>query len=196
MRVEALGCKACPLWANATQTVFGEGTPRPLAVLVGEQPGDKEDQEGRPFVGPAGTLLDRAMSEAQIERRDVYLTNVVKHFKWKPGAGGKRRLHDKPSRSEIDACRPWLDAELARLEPPVLVLLGATATQALLGSKARVTALRGRPLGDEAIAPYVVVTAHPSSVLRSRSGDDRRRAFDELVADLCVARDAMRGARR
>ena len=178
LREAAAGCKACPLWESGTQTVFGEGAAHADVVFVGEQPGDREDVEGRPFVGPAGGLLDRALVEAEIDRSQVYVTNVVKHFKWKPQ--GKRRIHQKPNWREIAACRPWLDAEVAVLKPRVLVCLGATAAQALLGKDFRVSRQRGEvvesPLADKAIA-----TVHPSSILR---GENRELEFDEFVRDL------------
>ena len=191
LRAAAAGCRACHLWKLGTQTVFGEGPARARAVLVGEQPGDKEDVAGRPFVGPAGKLLDRALGEAGIVREEIYMTNAVKHFKWKRDGGGKRRLHDKPGWIEIGACLPWLTAELAVVRPRVLVPMGATAAQALLGRDARVTALRGQRLEHE-LAPCVVVTVHPSSVLRARGSDARQRAFAALVADLAVAADVLR----
>jgi DNA polymerase len=190
----ATSCRACHLWKAATQTVFGEGRADARAMLVGEQPGDREDVEGRPFVGPAGRLLDRALDEAGIDRGEVYVTNAVKHFKWRPGAGGKKRLHDKPGWVEVGACLPWLNAEIAAIQPDVLVPMGATATQALLGRSARVTALRGQRLEHD-LARCVVVTVHPSSVLRSRDDASRREAFAALVSDLEVAADAMRATR-
>jgi DNA polymerase len=180
LREEAAGCRACPLWANATQTVFGEGKARAALMLVGEQPGDQEDLAGRPFVGPAGRLLDRALEEAGLDRGAAYLTNVVKHFKWQPR--GKRRIHQKPNASEVAACRPWLDAELAAVRPEVLVCLGSTAAQALLGRSFRVTRMRGQ-LVDSDLAPKVTATVHPSSILRS---DNREQEYDALVADLRV----------
>ncbi|HXH05476.1 MAG TPA: UdgX family uracil-DNA binding protein, partial [Vicinamibacterales bacterium] len=178
----AAGCRACPLWRGATQTVFGEGRRGARVVLVGEQPGDAEDRAGRPFVGPAGRLLDRALAAAGIDRRDVYVTNVVKHFKWEPR--GKRRIHKKPSASEIAACRPWLDAELALVRPAVVVCLGATAAQALLGSSYRVSRARGRFVQTRPGAPAVMATVHPSSVLRAPDDRARRAAREAFVADL------------
>jgi DNA polymerase len=171
---------ACPLHRDATQTVFGEGARGATVMLVGEQPGDHEDREGRPFVGPAGRLLDQALEEAGIGRGDAYVTNAVKHFKWRPR--GTRRIHQKPSWSEVAACRPWLDAELAVVRPDALILLGATAAQALLGRDFRVTRQRGEPV-ESALAPLVVATVHPSSILRAPddSRDAERAAF---VADL------------
>ena len=184
LRVAAADCKACELWKRGTQTVFGEGTRNAEIVLVGEQPGDKEDLAGKPFVGPAGRLLDRALEEAGIERGRAYVTNVVKHFKWT--GKGKRRIHQKPNAEEIRACRPWLDAELAAVRPKVLVALGATAAQALLGTRFRLTRERGRPVESD-LAPTVLATVHPSSVLRMPDADARRRAYADLVADLEVA---------
>jgi DNA polymerase len=185
LAAEAAGCRACPLWRDATQTVFGEGPPGAELMLVGEQPGDQEDRAGRPFVGPAGRLLDDALAEAGIDRDDVYLTNAVKHFKWK--ARGKRRIHDKPSWGEVGACRPWLDGELAAVEPRVLVLLGATAAQGLLGRSFRVTQSRGVPLEDTGLAPHVLATVHPSSILRERDDDARHAARGAFVDDLRAA---------
>jgi DNA polymerase len=178
LRDAAGGCRACPLWQTGTQTVFGEGAPDADVVFVGEQPGDQEDLAGRPFVGPAGKLLDRALAETEIDRAQVYVTNVVKHFKWQ--ARGKRRIHQKPSWNEIAACRPWLDAELALLQPRVLVCLGSTAAQALLGKQFRVTRQRGE-LVESPLAPSVLATVHPSSILRA---DDREHEYDEFVRDL------------
>lgn len=183
LRQAAAGCRACPLHKLGTQTVFGEGAERARVVLVGEQPGHEEDLAGRPFVGPAGRLLDRALGDAGIVRADAYVTNVVKHFKWTPK--GKRRLHQRPNASEIEACRPWLDAELALLEPEVLVCLGATAAQALLGRSFRVTQQRGMALPSE-LARHVLATVHPSSILRSRSSEEREAAYAAFVADLRV----------
>ena len=174
----AAGCKACPLWKTGTQTVFGEGLVKSEVMFVGEQPGDQEDKAGAPFVGPAGKLLDRAMEEAGIDRSLAYVTNVVKHFKWK--AQGKRRIHQKPNWSEITAWFPWLEAELAVVKPRVLVCLGATAAQALLGRQFRVTQHRGEPVESD-LAPVVIATVHPSSILRS---DDREAEFAAFVSDL------------
>jgi DNA polymerase len=179
LRAAAAACTACPLHESATQTVFGEG-PDAEVMLVGEQPGDREDVEGRPFVGPAGRLLDEALAEAGIERPAAYLTNVVKHFKWQPR--GKRRIHQKPNAAEIAACRPWLDAELAVVRPTALVLLGATAAQSLLGRGFRVTKHRGEPVESE-LAPLVVATIHPSAILRARD-PDRAAERAAFVADL------------
>ncbi len=182
LREAAADCQACPLWRTASQTVFGEGAKKAEVMLVGEQPGDREDREGRPFVGPAGRLLDEALDEAGIDRTLAYVTNVVKHFKWQ--ARGKRRIHAKPSASEVAACRPWLDAELAVVKPDVLVCLGATAAQALLGRSFRVTRDRGRPVESD-LAPHVLATIHPSAILRA---DDDTRGIERaaFVDDLRV----------
>jgi uracil-DNA glycosylase family protein len=182
LREAAAGCRGCPLYADATQAVFGEGTLTSEVMLVGEQPGDQEDLAGAPFVGPAGKLLDRALDEAGIDRETTYVTNAVKHFKWK--ARGPRRIHDKPSWTEQMACRPWLEAELALVKPRALVLLGATAAQSLLGRDFKVTQHRGRALDSE-LAELVTATIHPSAVLRS---DDREGMFAGLVADLGLVR--------
>ncbi len=181
LRDAAAGCQACDLWRTGTQTVFGEGGAGSEVMMVGEQPGDKEDLSGRPFVGPAGKLLDRALDDAGIDRDKVYVTNVVKHFKWRPR--GKRRIHQKPNWSEMTACRPWLDAELAVVQPRVLVCLGATAAQALLGRHFRITRQRGVPI-DSPLAPNVVATVHPSSILRAGDDESRREQMDEFVTDL------------
>jgi uracil-DNA glycosylase family protein len=181
LRREAAGCTRCPLYERATQTVFGEGSPGKL-VLVGEQPGDAEDQAGRPFVGPAGKLLRELLAEAGIDERTVYLTNAVKHFKWRPA--GKRRIHDKPNWSEVKACSHWLTLELTAIEPELVVCLGATAAQALLGRTARVGALRGR-VQESPDHGRVLVTLHPSAVLRA--GDERDARRSELLADLSQA---------
>jgi uracil-DNA glycosylase family protein len=185
LRAEAQRCTRCDLYEHATQVVFGEGDPDVRMVLMGEQPGDKEDLDGRPFVGPAGRVLDRALEAARIDRRHVYLTNAVKHFKWK--RQGKVRLHQKPNAEEVRACAAWWRAELAEIHPDVVVLLGATAAQAALGPKVRVTRDRGVliPAGDR-LAYDALVTIHPSAVLRMRDAE-RDAAFDELVRDLEVA---------
>jgi len=193
LREAAAGCRACPLWKDATQTVFGAGGPSARLMLVGEQPGDREDREGKPFVGPAGRVLDEALEAAEIERREVYVTNAVKHFKWKPA--GKRRLHQTPRANEIEACRPWVEAELSTVKPEALVCLGATATRSLLGSKVKVTKDRGT-LIESPLAPLVGVTVHPSSILRVRDDDERQIAREELAADLAfIARELDRAAR-
>ena len=181
LRVAAAGCRECPLWKTGTQTVFGEGTARATVMLVGEQPGDQEDRAGRPFVGPAGRLLDEALEAAGIDRKAAYVTNVVKHFKWE--ARGKRRIHAKPAWSEVAACRPWLDGELEAVRPAVLVCLGATAAQALLGLQYRVTKQRGTWIESD-LAEHVTATIHPSAILRQRTDEDRHREMDAFVADL------------
>src|SRR4051812_5310130 len=184
LREAVQGCRGCPLYEHATQAVFGEGLKSSEVMLVGEQPGDQEDLAGAPFVGPAGKLLDRALDEAGVDRQQVYVTNAVKHFKWK--ARGKRRIHDKPNAAELAACRPWLDAELRFVAPRVLVPLGATAAQALLGRSFRVTQRRGEPLEETGLADYVVATVHPSSILRAPDEEARRQGRLDLVADLAV----------
>ena len=185
VRALAAGCRACDLWRRATQTVFGAGPSGARLVLVGEQPGDREDVAGRPFVGPAGAVLDRALGAAGIGREAVFVTNVVKHFKWRPR--GKRRLHERPDRAEVAACAPWLEAELAILRPEALVLLGATAGKALLGPSFTLKAQAGRPVESD-LAPWVLATIHPSAVLRAPGGEARRVAFERLVEDLRLAR--------
>ena len=180
LKEAAAGCTACPLHETGTQTVFGEGTSKAEVVFVGEQPGDQEDLQGKPFVGPAGKLLDRALEDAGIDRSQAYVTNVVKHFKWQ--ARGKRRIHQKPNWSEISACRPWLEAELDAIEPRVLVCLGATAAQALLGRDFRVSRQRGEPVESD-LADKVIATVHPSSILRADE-ETREREYRELVNDL------------
>jgi DNA polymerase len=182
---EAAGCTACDLYRNATQTVFGQGPAGARILLVGEQPGDQEDKAGAPFVGPAGRILDQALAEAGLARDDVYLTNAVKHFKWT--AKGKRRIHQKPSAREVAACHQWLEAELATVDPAVIVALGATAGQALFGSRFRVGAARGQVL--ELDGRVVVATIHPSAVLRVREPADRDEQYAGLVADLKRAAD-------
>jgi DNA polymerase len=181
LREIAAGCQACDLYKCGTRTVFGEGRARARAMLVGEQPGDSEDKIGRPFVGPAGKLLDRALEAAGIDRKLVYVTNVVKHFKWVPR--GKRRLHEKPNTREIAACRPWLEAEIAVVKPRVLVLLGATAAQAILGKSFKVTQQRGEILPSD-LAAQVMATVHPSSLLRAPDDETRRREMGRFVEDL------------
>ncbi len=182
LRAEAKNCKACDLWKNATQTVFGEGGgAAPKVMFVGEQPGDQEDLSGKPFVGPAGKLLDKALEEAGIDRRKVYVTNAVKHFKWEPR--GKRRIHKKPNATEIAACRRWLDAELALIRPKVIVCLGATAAQALFGKDFRVTQHRGERL-QSPLAPVVMATVHPSSILRAPDDETRHEEMRRFIEDL------------
>jgi uracil-DNA glycosylase len=192
VREVAAGCKACDLYKRGTQTVFGEGPRRARIMFVGEQPGDAEDLAGHPFVGPAGKLLDRALEEAGIDRRVVYVTNVVKHFKWEPR--GKRRIHAKPNAGEISACRPWLETEIALLQPHVLVCLGATAAQALLGKTFKVSQQRGEFV-ESSLAPLVTATVHPSSILRARDDDARRAEMKQFVADLKKMAAALSRAR-
>jgi DNA polymerase len=189
LREAAAGCHACPLYATATATVFGEGPADARLVLVGEQPGDAEDRSGRPFVGPAGEVLDRALAEAGLDRAAIYVTNAVKHFAFEPR--GKRRIHRTPRFSEVRACRPWLEAELLAIRPRVIVCLGATAAQTLLGPQARVNALRGRLLTGHAFAPAVFVTLHPSAVLRGDDQATRDTYYRSLVTDLQLAREAL-----
>jgi uracil-DNA glycosylase len=184
----AAGCTACDLFARATQTVFGEGRARVPLMLVGEQPGDREDLAGRPFVGPAGAMLDRALADAGIDRERVFVTNVVKHFKWRPS--GKRRLHERPNVAEIRACRPWLNLELEIVRPELIVALGATAAQALLGKSFRITEDRGQILTPPD-APRTMATFHPSAILRARSPEDRERMLAALVGDLSLAAEAI-----
>jgi uracil-DNA glycosylase family protein len=190
LREAAARCRGCPLYLNATQTVFGEGSPQARIVLVGEQPGDSEDLEGRPFVGPAGRILDRALAAAGIDRQRVYVTNAVKHFSFE--RKGKARLHKRPRPGEIRACKPWLEAELEVLRPNAVVLLGATAAQSIFGPSFRVTRERGKPLQSD-IAPLVVATIHPSAVLRVPDPAAREQALDELVSDLRLVAPSQRG---
>ena len=195
LKEAAAGCTACPLYERGTQTVFGEGRPGARVMLVGEQPGDQEDLKGRPFVGPAGQLLDWALEKAGIVRSDAYVTNVVKHFKWVPR--GKRRIHSKPSSMEIKACLPWLEAELEVVQPEVIVLLGATAAQALLGPSFRVTRERGNFVRSN-LAPHVMATVHPSSLLRIEDDGERKEAIRVFVRELrkiaAVIRDGSESA--
>jgi uracil-DNA glycosylase family protein len=184
LREAARECTACHLYKYATQTVFGEGPKKAPIMLVGEQPGDSEDVAGKPFVGPAGKIMDRALEEAGIDRRKVYVTNAVKHFKWEPR--GKRRIHQKPNAREIAACRPWLEAELRVVKPKLLVVLGATAAQTIFGPSFRVTRERGKVLSSK-FAPKVVATVHPSSLLRQPDEESREREYKNFVADLRVA---------
>jgi uracil-DNA glycosylase family protein len=188
LRGAAAGCRGCHLWRRASQTVFGEGLKRSRVMLVGEQPGDREDRAGKPFVGPAGRELDRALEAVGIDRRDVYVTNVVKHFKFEER--GRRRIHQTPKRFEIDACRPWLDAELEEVRPEALVLLGATASKAIMGSSFRITRERGTPLDSE-LAPLVVATVHPSSILRAPDDTSRAAERAAFTADLRSVADAL-----
>jgi len=181
LRRDAADCRACPLWQTGTQTVFGEGAASAQVVFVGEQPGDQEDKQGRPFVGPAGRVLDEALELAGIDRSTTYVTNAVKHFKWT--ARGKRRIHAKPSWSEIAACHPWLQSELEVIEPTVVVCLGATAAQALLGKQFRVTRQRGTWVESD-LAEHVTATIHPSSILRQRTDEERHKEMAGFVADL------------
>jgi uracil-DNA glycosylase len=184
VRDAAQKCTACHLYKRATQTVFGEGPKKASIMLVGEQPGDYEDLAGKPFVGPAGKIMDRALEEAGIDRKRIYLTNAVKHFKWEPR--GKRRIHQKPNSREIAACRPWLEAELRLVRPKLLVVLGSTAGQAIFGPSFRVTRERGRVLSSK-LASQVVATVHPSSLLRQPDEESRHREYKRFVADLRVA---------
>src|SRR5688572_13900689 len=181
LRDVAKSCRACPLWKTGTQTVFGEGSPDAKVMFVGEVPGNDEDLAGKPFVGPAGKFLDKVLDEVGIDRDDVYVTNVVKHFKWEPV--GKRRIHKKPNSREIAACRPWLDAELHVVKPEVLVCLGATAAQALLGKDFRVSQQRGQ-LVPSPLARFVMATVHPSSILRAPDEEKRRTGREEFMADM------------
>ena len=189
LREIATGCQACDLWQKGTQTVFGEGRRRSPLMLVGEQPGNDEDLAGHPFVGPAGKLLDRALEEAEIERDLAYVTNVVKHFKWEPR--GKRRIHAKPNAQEITACLPWLQNEIRLVQPKLVVLLGATAAQALLGRSFRVTQQRGILL-DAPFAPKALATVHPSSILRAPDEEARREETAKFVEDLRIAADYLK----
>ncbi|HEX5593441.1 MAG TPA: UdgX family uracil-DNA binding protein [Solirubrobacterales bacterium] len=177
----ASGCRGCPLYADATQTVFGQGRSSARLMLVGEQPGDKEDKEGEPFVGPAGRLLDRALEEAGIDRSEAYVTNAVKHFKWRPR--GNRRLHQTPRAGEIEACKPWLQAEMEAVKPEAVLAMGATAARSLFGTKVKVTKDRGKPL-ESPLAPMAAVTIHPSAILRLRDHNERDAELAAFVADL------------
>lgn len=181
LKAAAKGCRACPLWKKGTQTVFGEGAAKAKVVFVGEQPGFDEDLAGKPFVGPAGKMLDKGLVAAGIDRDEVYVTNMVKHFKWEPK--GNQHIHKKPNASEVAACRPWLDAELEVLKPTVLVCLGATAAQALLGREFRVSQQRGQ-LVSSPLAPFVIATVHPSSILRAPDSETRHREMDLFIEDL------------
>ena len=190
LRRASTSCRGCSLYEHATQTVFGEGTAKARVVFVGEQPGDKEDRAGRPFVGPAGHVFDSALEAVGLAREDAYVTNAVKHFKFEER--GKARLHKRPGSGEIRACRPWLLAELAAIRPQALVLLGATAAQAVLGADFRVTRDRGRPVPSE-LAPVVMATVHPASILRATDDAERERAFAAFVADLQVLKRLLDG---
>jgi uracil-DNA glycosylase len=189
LREAARSCAACDLVETGTQVVFGEGRPRSLLMMIGEQPGDMEDRSGVPFVGPAGRILDQALEAAGIERREVYVTNAVKHFKWVPR--GKRRVHSKPNGREVAACRPWLEAEIDAVRPRLMVCLGATAAQALLGSGFRVTQHRGEIVTD-ALGRPIVATVHPSSILRAPDEPSRRTAMDDFIDDLRAVAGALR----
>jgi DNA polymerase len=188
LREEARACRACPLWANATQTVFGAGDPHARVMLVGEQPGDEEDRKGLPFVGPAGRLLDRALEAAGVDRDHLYVTNAVKHFKWQ--LRGKRRLHKTPAQREIDACRQWLEREIAAVKPQVVVALGATAARAVIGKDFKVSVMRGRFV-ESPLASHVFATFHPSALLRLRDEAEKEAAFEQLVRDLKLIRKAL-----
>jgi len=190
VRKASLGCTSCHLYRRATQTVFGEGPKHATIMLVGEQPGDYEDVAGKPFVGPAGKIMDQALEEAGIDRKQIYVTNAVKHFKWEPR--GKRRIHKKPNSREIAACRPWLEAELRIVRPKLLLCLGATAAQAIFGPSFRVTRERGKLLSSE-LAPKTMATVHPSSLLRQPDEESRHREYKKFVADLRAADQAAQG---
>jgi DNA polymerase len=190
LRDEARKCQDCPLWANATQTVFGAGDPHARVMLVGEQPGDEEDRKGLPFVGPAGRLLDRALEAAGVDREHLYVTNAVKHFKWQ--ARGKRRLHKTPAQREIDACHQWIEGEMAAVKPQVIVALGATAAKALIGPQFKVSVQRGQFV-ESPLAPYVFATFHPSALLRLKDEEEKEAAFAQLVKDLKLIRKALSG---
>jgi uracil-DNA glycosylase len=188
LRDAAAECKACDLWKTGTQTVFGEGQQSSLIMFIGEQPGDKEDLAGRPFVGPAGALLDKSLEEAGIDRAKVYVTNVVKHFKWEPR--GKRRIHKKPNGVEITACRPWLQSEISVIQPRAIICLGSTAAQAVISPKFRVSVQRGEFVKSE-LAEYVTATVHPSSILRAPTDEARRLERERFVNDLKKIRAAL-----
>jgi uracil-DNA glycosylase len=192
LRRAATHCRACELWRNATQTVFGSGGEGARLLIVGEQPGDVEDRQGEPFVGPAGRILDEALEAAGIQRKTVYVTNIVKHFKWRRSPSGKRRLHQRPDRAEVEACKPWLEAEVARIGPELIVCLGATAAQGLLGADFRVTRQHGQ-LMPTALGPPAVATIHPSAVLRAPDAEARAAALAGLIADLRVAKSSLKG---
>ena len=188
LREDARACQDCPLWANATQTVFGAGDPHARVMLVGEQPGDAEDRKGLPFVGPAGKLLDRALEAAQVDREHVYVTNAVKHFKWQ--LRGKRRLHKTPAQREVDACHQWLEREIEAVKPEVIVALGATAARAVIGKDFKVSLERGKFV-ESSLAPHVFATFHPSALLRLQDETEKEAAFTQLVGDLRLIRKAL-----
>jgi DNA polymerase len=188
LRNAAKGCQDCPLWANATQTVFGAGDPHARVMLVGEQPGDEEDKKGLPFVGPAGRLLDRALEAAGVDRQHLYVTNAVKHFKWQ--LRGKRRLHKTPAQREIDACHQWLEGEIRTVKPHVIVALGATAAKAIIGPQFKVSVQRGQFV-ESPLAPYVFATFHPSALLRLQEEEEKEAAFAQLVKDLKLINKAL-----
>lgn len=190
LRQAAATCKGCNLWKTGTQTVFGEGRRNSKIMMVGEQPGDREDLAGRPFVGPAGRILDQALEEAKIDRKEVYVTNIVKHFKWLPDARGKRRIHKKPNSLEIRACRPWLDAEIRAVQPRILVCLGATASQALLGRTFSVTRDRGKMLQWQSVF-QIMATVHPSSILRAPDSESRHAQMQMFTEDMRKLKTAL-----
>ena len=189
LREDARACQDCPLWANASQTVFGAGDPHARVMLVGEQPGDEEDKKGLPFVGPAGRLLDRALEAAGVDREHLYVTNAVKHFKWQ--LRGKRRLHKTPAQREIDACHQWLEREIESVKPHVIVALGATAARAVISKDFKVTLSRGRFV-ESPLAPYVFATFHPSALLRLQDSKEKEAAFEQLVKDLTLINQALK----
>src|SRR3954466_3913348 len=192
LRKAVQGCRGCPLYKNATQAVFGEGPPHAKVMFIGEQPGDQEDLAGKPFVGPAGKLLDQVLEEVGIDRSDVYVTNAVKHFKWEPR--GTRRIHSKPNSREKAACKPWLTAEFGVVAPKMVICLGATAAQDLFGSKFKITKERGKIMEDTGIAPMVMATVHPSSILRAPDHDAREKARKDFTQDLAKAAKYLKGA--
>jgi uracil-DNA glycosylase len=193
LALAAEGCRGCPLYEDATQVVFGQGRSSARLMLVGEQPGDKEDKQGEPFVGPAGRLLDKALEEAGVDRAEAYVTNAVKHFKWRPR--GNRRLHQTPRAGEIEACKPWLEAEVEAVGPEAVLAMGATAARSLFGTKVKVTKDRGKPL-ESPLAAVAAVTIHPSAILRLRDHDEREAEFAGFVADLEGVAAALKGAAR
>lgn len=183
-------CRGCDLYKNATQAVFGEGKAEARIIFIGEQPGDQEDRQGHPFVGPAGQMLDRALNEIGLDRSLVYVTNAVKHFKWKPDPRGKRRLHSKPGARELHACHPWLERELTLIKPDVVVCLGATAGQAIFGMKFRLRDFRGSVIRDSQLAPQIIATIHPSAILRAPDHEGREREYRGFLEDLRMAQEA------